>query len=140
MVPSVVTISRVRKVGAVPRVAVVIGLLLVAVGVIAWLASGGPSASPTALIPAVIGVIVLVAGLLAGRGGEARKHAMHAAAAVALLGALGSIGQLVASPSAGSDNAEVATVAGVLNLLLCTAFVVLAVRSFVAARRAGTGA
>jgi len=114
--------------------AIGIGTALVAVGVGAYAATM-PGASPTALIPAVIGAVLVVCGLVARREGPARRHAMHAAAAVALLGALGSVGQLVARPAAGSDGAGVAQVAGWLNLLLCAAFVVLAVRFFVTARR-----
>ena len=77
----------------------------------------------------------MVAGVLALRGRDARRHAMHAAAAVALTGVLGSLGQLIASPAAGSDHADIARAAGLLNLVLCGAFLVLAVRSFVQARR-----
>ena len=117
-----------------PKAAMIIGAALVVLGTWAYLSSM-PGASPTALIPAVIGAILVVCGVVARREGPALKHAMHAAAAVALLGALGSVGQLVASPAAGSENAGTARVAGLLNLLLCGAFVVLAVRSFVAVRR-----
>ncbi len=116
------------------KAALVIGAALVAVGAWAYL-STMPGASPTALIPAVIGAVLVVCGLLARGRGAAAKHSMHAAAAVALLGALGSVGQLVASPAAGSPDAGTARVAGLLNLVLCAAFVVLAVRSFVAVRR-----
>ena len=123
-----------------PKFAVSIGALLVAVGVVAWLVSGGPGASLTALIPAAIGALLVVAGVVGLRGGDARRHAMHAAAAVALLGALGSLWQLVARPAQGSEHAAVATIAGLLNLLLCTAFVAVAVRSFLGARRARTSA
>lgn len=123
-----------------PKLAVVIGALLIAVGVIGWWVSGGPSSSPTALIPAAIGVVLVVTGLVARRGGAARRHAMHAAAAVALIGALGSVYQLAARPTQGSEDSEVAMVAGLLNLVLCMAFVLLAVRSFVAARRERTTA
>lgn len=123
-----------------PKLAVVIGALLVAVGLIGWWISGGPSSSPTALIPAAIGVVLVVAGLVARRGGAVHRHAMHAAAAVALVGALGSAYQLAARPTEGSEDAGVAMVAGLLNLLLCLAFVLLAVRSFVAARRERTTA
>ena len=118
-----------------PKLALAFGAALIAVGVWAYTASG-PGASPTALIPAAIGLGVAVAGLVGLRGGTARRHAMHAAAAIALVGALGSVGQLVASPAAGSDDAGIARTAGLLNLVLCAAFVALAVRSFVAARRA----
>lgn len=118
-----------------PKLALAFGAALVVVGVWAYTASG-PGASPTALIPAAIGVLLAVAGAVGLRGGSTRRHAMHAAAAVALLGALGSLGQLVASPAAGSDDAGIASAAGLANLVLCAAFVALAVRSFVAARRA----
>lgn len=117
-----------------PKIALAVGAFLIAVGVWAYTASG-PGASPTALIPAVLGVLIAVAGLVGLRGGDARRHAMHAAAAVALLGALGSLGQLVASPAAGSDDADISRAAGLLNLTGCTLFVILAARSFTRTRR-----
>ncbi len=118
-----------------PKVAIAIGIVLIVVGGWAYLASG-PGASPTALIPAVLGVALAVAGLIGLRGGPARRHAMHGAAAVALIGVLGSVGQLIASPAANSEHADIANTAGLLNLALCGAFLVLAIWSFVQARRA----
>jgi hypothetical protein len=118
-----------------PRIALTVGALLIIVGGWAYLASG-PGASPTALIPAVLGLGLVVAGLVGLRGGQARRHAMHAAAAVALIGVLGSVWQLIARPAAGSGHAGIALAAGLLNLGLCGAFLALAVRSFVQARRA----
>ena len=117
-----------------PKIALAVGALLIVVGGWAYTASG-PGASPTALIPAVLGLLLVVAGVVALRGRNARRHAMHAAAVVALGGVLGSLGQLIASPAAGSDHANIARAAGLLNLILCGAFLVLAVRSFVQARR-----
>ena len=118
-----------------PRIALAVGAVLVAVGVWAYTASG-PDASPTALIPAALGLLLAAAGAVGLRSDSARRHAMHAAAAVALLGVLGSLGQLVASPAAGSEDAGIARTAGLLNLVLCAVFLALAVRSFVSARRA----
>ncbi|MGH3978565.1 MAG: hypothetical protein ACRDRZ_06130 [Pseudonocardiaceae bacterium] len=117
------------------KIALAVGAALIVVGGWAYTASG-PGASLTALIPAVLGLGLAVAGFVGLRGGRARRHAMHAAAAVALIGVLGSVGQLIASPSAGSDDADIAHTAGLLNLALCGGFVVLAVWSFVQARRA----
>ena len=117
-----------------PKIAIAIGAVLVAVGVWAY-TSSGPDPSPTALIPAILGLLIAVAGLVGLRGGAARRHAMHAAAAVSLLGALGSLGQLIGQPAAGSEYADIARTAGVLNLLLCGVFLALAVRSFIQARR-----
>jgi hypothetical protein len=123
----------------VPKIALVVGAALVVVGVWAYTASG-PGASPTALIPAVLGVLIGAAGAVGLRGGATRRHAMHAAAAVSLLGVLGTVGQLVASPASGSPDADIATTAGWLNLVLCAAFLALAVRSFIQTRRARVGA
>ena len=52
------------------------GGLLVATGLIAYIASG--AASLTALIPAVVGVLLLLAAALGRRSDSARMHAMHA--------------------------------------------------------------
>lgn len=121
--------------GSLPKIALVVGILLIVLGGWAYIASG-PGASPTALIPAVLGVLLAVAGLIGLRGGDARRHAMHTAAAISLLGVLGSAYQLIARPSAGSEHAGIAQTAGVLNLALCGVFLVLAIWSFVHARRA----
>lgn len=118
-----------------PKIALAIGGALIVVGVGAYVASGGPGASVTALIPALLGLLLVGAGAMGLRGGDARRHAMHFGAAVALLGVLGSAGQLITSPSAGSENAGVAQTAGILNLVLCAVFLGLAVQSFIAARR-----
>jgi hypothetical protein len=119
----------------VPKIALAVGIVLIVVGGWAYLASG-PGASPTALIPALLGLGLAVAGLVGLRGGQARRHAMHAAAVVALIGVLGSSYQLIARPSAGSEHADIAQTAGLLNLALCGGFLVLAIWSFVQARRA----
>ena len=104
-----------------PKIALAVGALLIVVGGWAYTASG-PGASPTALIPAVLGLLLVVAAVVALRGRGARRHAMHAGAAVALIGVLGSLGQLIASPAADSDHADIARTAGLLNLILCGAF------------------
>lgn len=117
-----------------PKIAIAIGAALIAVGAWAFAASS-PDSSPTALIPALLGLVLVVTGALSLWRLDWRRHAMHAAAAVALIGVLGSVGQLIGQPAEGSEDADVAQVAGVLNLLLCGVFLALAVRSFVQARR-----
>ncbi len=74
-----------------PVLAIGVGLLLIAVSVVARAVSG--SASATLYIPAALGALIAVAGGLALRPGW-RRHAMHAAMAFALLGILGSAGAL----------------------------------------------
>ena len=63
-----------------PRIAVGLGVVLVVQGVVIFFLS--ESRSPTALIPALVGVPIFVAGLVGARPGY-RAYAMHAAAACA---------------------------------------------------------
>jgi hypothetical protein len=120
-----------------PNLAIIIGLILIAAGLIGYFGSGMESL--TALIPLVPGALLAGLGALALWRPGARKHAMHAAAVIALLGLLGSLrgipeffallgGQDVARPWA----AVVQTVMAIGSAV----FLVAAVRSFIAARRA----
>lgn len=118
-----------------PRIAIVFGSLLVLVGVGFYIGTG--AASVTALIPAFIGLPLALLGGLATRE-NLRRHAMHGAVALGLLGFLGSARGLVQLPAllAGEPLARPAAVAGQsLTAVLCLVFVILCVRSFVAARR-----
>ena len=121
-----------------PQTTVAFGVLLCLVGVGFYAGTGG--ASLTALIPAFLGLPLVVAGVLARR--EAwRRHAMHAAALLGTLGVLGSLRGAVQLPAllAGSEVARPAAVAAQsVTALLCLVFVGLCVRSFVNARRERT--
>ncbi len=119
-----------------PAVTIVYGLLLIALGVGFYVATG--QASATALIPAFFGVVVLIAGVV-GRRPHLLKHAMHAAAALGLLGFLGGLpglvrgfvllqGGTVARPNAVAEQS--------IMSLLSLAFVALCVKSFIEARGA----
>jgi lysylphosphatidylglycerol synthetase-like protein (DUF2156 family) len=118
-----------------PQTAVAFGVLLCLVGVGFYAGTGG--ASVTALIPAFIGLPLVLAGALARREGL-RRHAMHAAALLGTLGVLGSLRGAVKLPAllAGGEVARPAAVAAQsVTALLCLSFVALCVRSFVNARR-----
>lgn len=112
------------------------GLALVALGLGGYLATD--RVSPTALIPAAIGVLLLICGWVARR--EAlRKHAMHGAAVAGLIGFLGPLRVLpqMAAVLAGQPVAHRAAVIDQMAMLvLCGVFLALCIRSFVAARRA----
>jgi len=118
-----------------PSVTVALGVVLIILGLAGYFLTGGVSV--TALIPAAFGVVLAVAGLLARDPGK-RKHAMHAAVVVALLGFLGSargllqIGALVNGTAARPAAVISQTIMAVLTLV----YIVMAVRSFVAARAA----
>ena len=119
----------------VSSLALLFGALLVLTGL------GGYAAfqSPTALIPVAFGVLLAACGLVARRE-HLRRHAMHAAAAVALLGFLPSVPGLLGIPDllAGEAARPAAVVLRSVMAVLCLGFLVVAVRSFVAARRART--
>lgn len=119
------------------KTTMLIGALLCVLGFVAYgmgAQTGTAERSPTALIPAGFGAILLLLGFGALIKPGARKHFMHAAAAVGLLGALGGFGMFAARfPSRGF---MLATCSMLTMGLLCALLVVLAVRSFIAARRA----
>lgn len=112
-----------------PKPTLVISVLLIALGVSAFLFSG----SRTALMPAYVGLVLALLGGLAIVFEGGRRHLMHVAAVVALLGALAPAAALVIraaqmSPLALSVNLGM--------LVLCIVLLALMVRSFIAARKA----
>ncbi len=123
-----------------PLITIVLAVLLIVLGVVSRGLSDSPSL--TMLIPAALGGLFLIAGLLALRSGL-RKHAMHGAAMLALLGIAGSVGGLVTLPTllAGGEVVRpLAVIARSLTCVLCAGFLILAIRSFIAARRARVSA
>ena len=112
---------------------IVFGVLLTLLGLGGYLLAGGISI--TALIPAFFGVPLVVLGVLA-RSDSARKHAMHAAAALALLGWAGAVFSLMRTPA--GPRSPIAAFSQSAMVVLTAIFVVLCVRSFIAARRART--
>lgn len=115
------------------RIAIIAGAVLVALGLAVTALSD--SESFTSLIPAFIGVIIAGLGFVARARPGIAHHLMHAAAAVALLAVLGSLGSLVGR---GSDGW--ALVAQLATVVVCGAFLALAVQSFRAARGARSSA
>ncbi|MCW4385815.1 hypothetical protein OH146_08515 [Salinibacterium sp. SYSU T00001] len=115
-----------------PRTTIILGAVLVLVGVIGYFASG--MASWTALIPAILGVALLVCGLIALRS---PKVGVHIALVLALLGIAGTfmnvlrLGELFA----GTAERPLAVVASVVTFVLLVVYLVLGIRSFIAARR-----
>lgn len=119
-----------------PGITIVFGVVLIALGLAGYFMTGRQS--PTALIPAFAGILFLILGVVAQKPG-ARKHAMHAAAGLALLGFLGTVMGLVKFVRM-LGGAEVERPAAVRSqavmAVLCLVFLIMCIRSFVAARRA----
>lgn len=115
-----------------PGVAITIGIILILQGILTYFIS--ESRSFTALIPAIFGGLLVVTGFLAKKP-EFRKHAMHAAALVALLGVVGALMRAIpALAGGGAIGLGVASQLAMAVLLII--FLVLAIRSFIAARKA----
>ena len=119
-----------------PFITIVIGVLLIALGPIAYFVSETESWTP--FIPSIFGVVLGICGLLAARP-SLRMHAIHAAVVVALLGAVAA--GMRSFPNVGKlfkpdeETSRIALGAQLIMTLLCAFYVVQAVRSFVAARK-----
>lgn len=111
------------------------GGLLTVTGVIAYAVTS--AASVTALIPAFVGILLIVAGAVALRWDGARMHAIHAALLVALVGALGSLRNVAAIGDAIDGTAErpAAIWVSLIMLVVLVAYLAVGIRSFIVARR-----
>ena len=114
---------------------IVFGFAYLILGISGFVLTG--SVHKTALIPCVFGVLFLVFGLL-GRKESLRKHVMHAAVLIALLAFLGTARALSHLPELFNGTAEkpASIITQSLNAGFSILYIVLAVRSFIQARRA----
>jgi len=113
-----------------------IGALLTATGLAGYVLTGATSL--TALIPAAVGLVLVVLGLVARRQPDVRQHVMHVAVVVALIGLAGSITGLLALPGvlATGGGVRPALVMRAAMAAMLLVYLVVAIRSFVMARRA----
>lgn len=115
-----------------PRTTIGLGIVLIVVGVIAYVATA--FASWTALIPAILGAVILVCGLI---GLKNQKLGIHIALVVAILGIFGTamnvmqVGALIA----GEAERPAAVITSIITFVMLIVYVVMGVRSFIAARR-----
>ncbi|RMF79297.1 MAG: hypothetical protein D6744_09260 [Planctomycetota bacterium] len=120
-----------------PQVTIVYALACIALGLFAYFGASADKPSVTALIPAMAGGVFLVLGIIALRP-AARKHAMHAAAALSLLliwvPAIRGFPGVFALLTGGQVANPRAAVVQSTFAVLCIVFVLLCVRSFIAAR------
>ncbi len=121
------------------KITVVFGLLLIGNGVYGYTASD--SGSWTALIPAFVGAVLLLCGVVAAAKPKLNMHFMHVSALIGLLGCLAALGRLVSSffkeEQNGLVQADLGLVQANLGLmaLLCGGYVFVCFRSFKEAGR-----
>ncbi|MEM7384071.1 MAG: hypothetical protein AAF514_03920 [Verrucomicrobiota bacterium] len=117
------------------RNTILLGIFLIILGVAAYFMTG--RASVTAMIPAFVGAPIALLGFIATNE-KLRKHMIHLALVLALLGAVAGFMQ---SAKAMGDPEKAATLYTCLLMAVpCLLYVVLGVRSFIAARKARTAA
>jgi uncharacterized membrane protein HdeD (DUF308 family) len=116
---------------------IICGAILVVDGVVGYVQQDAAKASPTALIPAAFGGVLIVCGILAFKD-KLRKHVMHLAVIVGLMGAVGCIvnlGRVFSKPEP-FDPTTPAAISNEVMILVCVLFVALCVKSFIDARKA----
>ena len=113
---------------------IALGVVLIVLGLVGYFMTG--MVSITALIPAFFGLVLALLGLVA-RDERKRKHAIHAAVVVALIGFAGSVGGLlqIGSVFDGTAARPAAVISRTLMSVLTLGYIILAVQSFIAARR-----
>jgi hypothetical protein len=117
------------------KVTLVFAILLVILGLGFYLGTG--SKAPTALIPTWFGVALGVFGMLAISLSEGRRKLfMHINVTIGLLGFLGAGGRAFYAMTSGRTPDQVALTAQLVMAGLLLIYVILCVRSFIAARRA----
>ncbi|XZE43385.1 hypothetical protein SH467x_002944 [Pirellulaceae bacterium SH467] len=122
-----------------PWITVFFGFLLCGLSAFTAVIKGDGFKLGTWLIPAGFGVVLLLLGLIAMRGGKVRKHSMHTAALIGTIGALLCLFQGSRSLIKLMNDEEVNMLAfGMVwsMAIICLTFVGTCVQSFIAARKA----
>lgn len=113
-----------------------LGVALIVLGIGVTVLSD--SDSFTSWIPAIIGLVFLLLGVVAAVRDDLRRHIMHAAALVALIAIIASVGSLVSRFD--TEDGWWAEISQIATVVLCGGFLLAAVGSFRSARTAGKDA
>ena len=115
-----------------PKIGIITGALLVVIALVGYFGSGMQSI--TALIPSFFGVPIILASAVALKP-EKLKLGMHIAAVFGLLGFLAPMGRVIPKILKGEFALNMASVSMLAMILICGAFVVVCIKSFIDARR-----
>ena len=117
------------------KLTIVYGVIFILMGLYGYF--GISSESITALIPAFFGIPMLILGWF-GLNEKYLKHAMHGAAVLTLLGFAGTVSGLIKffKMLGGAETTRPAAVTvQAIMAILCLVFLILAVKSFIDARK-----
>lgn len=114
------------------RVTIGLGAILIVLGVISYIATG--FASWTALIPAILGAIVLICGLIALKNATV---GLILGLVVAVLGVLGTAMNVmqIAEVFAGDAERPMAVIVSTITFVLLIVYVIVAIRALVTSGR-----
>lgn len=115
-----------------PRLTIGLGAVLIVIGAISYIATS--FASWTALIPAILGALILISGLIALKN---QMVGVHIGLLLAVIGAAGTLMNVMQLPDlfAGTAERPAAVIASSITFVLLVIYVVMGVRSFISARR-----
>lgn len=119
------------------RITIIFGILMVLLGVLGYLLTGKESV--TALIPSFFGLLFVLLGAVAAAKPSLNKHMMHVAALLAVVGMIGTfraLGSFVTLIGGSEVDRQPAVIAQTIFFVLAAVFLILCIRSFIAARRA----
>ena len=116
-----------------PLKGVLTAIVLIGIGLVGYLGTGMKSV--TALIPAFVGLPLLVASAISFKQ-ERLKLGMHIAATVGLLGFLAPVGKLAGAAAKGEFELKTSTYCMMAMAVVCLVFVLLCVKSFIDVRKA----
>lgn len=118
-----------------PKLTIGVGGVLVAVGILGYLVSmTNDTEHWTAFIPSILGVLLLISGFIALRN---TKLGVHTGLVIALLGTL-SMGMPLSGLGdlfAGEAERPAAVIAALVTVIVLVVYIILGVRSFIAAKR-----
>jgi hypothetical protein len=111
-----------------------IGAILMLIGVAGYVYGMNVGhASPTALIPAVFGLLIAILCIIGRANENLRRHVMHVAVLIGLLGFVLPLGRIILNYEKFSMSA--ATISQLAMAIVCLLFVLAGVQSFTSARR-----
>jgi peptidoglycan/LPS O-acetylase OafA/YrhL len=119
-----------------PLIVFVAGLLLTALGLLAYFAfAPADERSWTAFIPAIWGVPIMGCAIVSLFTRKLRKHAMHIVAVLALLGVIAPLGRFFSQMGKPDFEFGAAAITILLMALICVVLLFFTIVSFINARR-----